>query len=93
MARYIDADALIVEGWHLERQAPSGKVLSMMSIADVPTADVEEVKHGEWEHRKWMDDFQHICSVCHSTSRVHPESVPYKYCPYCGAKMDGGKAE
>ena len=43
MARYIDADALIVEGWHLERQAPSGKVLSMMSIADVPTADVVEV--------------------------------------------------
>ena len=43
MARYIDADKLIVDGWHLERQAPSGKILSMMSIADVPTADVVEV--------------------------------------------------
>lgn len=43
MARYIDADKLIVDGWHLERQAPSGKILSMMSIADVSTADVEEV--------------------------------------------------
>ena len=43
MARYIDADKLIADGWHLERHAPNGRCLTMMSIADVPTADVAEV--------------------------------------------------
>lgn len=43
MPRYIDADKLIAGGWRLERQASSGKILSVMSIADVPTADVVEV--------------------------------------------------
>lgn len=43
MARYIDADALIKKGWRLERHAPSGAVISEMSIADAPTADVAEV--------------------------------------------------
>ena len=43
MERYIDADELIADGWHLERHAPNGRCLTMMSIADVPTADVVEV--------------------------------------------------
>lgn len=47
--RYIDADALIAKGWRLERHAPSGMVISEMSIADVPTAEVAEVRHGHWE--------------------------------------------
>ena len=51
--------------------------------------DVAEVQHGEWEEERWCDNFQHTCSLCHRTARVHPQSVAYKYCPYCGAKMDG----
>ena len=43
MAKYIDADKLIAGGWRLERHAPNGRCLTIMSIADVPTADVEEV--------------------------------------------------
>jgi hypothetical protein len=50
-------------------------------------ADFVEVKHGEWEEERWCDNFQHTCSLCHKTARVHPQSVAYKYCPYCGAKM------
>ena len=52
-------------------------------------ADVVEVKHGGWGKEKWADTDQHVCSLCHSTVRVHPQSVEYRYCPYCGAKMDG----
>ena len=55
MARYIDADKLIADGWHLERHAPNGRCLTMMSIADVPTADVVEVKHGEYKRRYGED--------------------------------------
>ena len=56
MARYIDADRLIDDGWMLERHGISNKLLQVMSIADVPTADVVEVvrckdckKHGSRE--------------------------------------------
>ena len=84
MARYIDADALIADGWHLERCAPSGKLLTVMSVADVPTADVAEVKHGKWTksspHNRFMD-----CSVCGSFQ----DHTAFDYCPFCGAKMDG----
>ena len=59
------------------------------SIHTAPTADVVEVKHGKWGKEKWTKTHQHICSRCHATVRVHPESCQYKYCPYCGAKMDG----
>ena len=57
-------------------------------IEDAPTADVVEVKHGEWIrptiiHGMTIAGLLH-CSVC--------GEVPCdegKYCPNCGAKMDG----
>lgn len=54
-------------------------------------ADYVEVRYGKWEEERWCDNFQHICSLCHKTVRVHPQSVAYSYCPYCGANMKGGK--
>lgn len=41
--RLIDADALIAEGWVLERHGVSGKLLTVKSIADVPTIDAVPV--------------------------------------------------
>jgi len=49
---------------------------------EVPTADVVEVVHGEWKKRKnWR---LYVCSAC-----SHENDEPYRYCPNCGAKMDG----
>lgn len=39
------------------------------------------VAHGHWTN----DDGYEVCSCCHELS-----DCQYKYCPYCGAKMDGG---
>lgn len=50
----------------------------------------KKVECGEWGKEAWTDTEQHICSLCHSTVRVSSQSVIYKYCPYCGAKMKGG---
>ncbi len=76
---------------------PSAEVRGANKLIDriksAPAADVAEVKHGHWEEEKWCDNFQHTCSLCHKTVRVHPQSVAYKYCPYCGAKMDGERRE
>jgi hypothetical protein len=53
------------------------------------SADVVEVVHGEWEivdsDLDWVDG---KCSACGYTD-CFDESGFYKYCPDCGAKMDG----
>lgn len=81
MARYIDADLLkeVVLGWEpsLDNEQLEYEIDTM------PTADVEEVKHGEWKECGFMN-LQ--CSICH---KYNVEKS--RFCPYCGAKMDGGK--
>lgn len=64
-------------------------------ILDLPSADVAPVVHGKWEI---TDAYPHNihCSVCHKRfAQTHWEvwedgSLPRKYCPNCGAKMDLG---
>ena len=62
-------------------------------IEDARAADVAEVVHGKWY---MLDDCANAglyCSAC--SRRVHREEFAYKklkskYCPHCGARMDGG---
>lgn len=59
-----------------------------------PTADVAEVKHGEWVG---IADFGNgncigYCSACGTTQKAeHPTALKmfHIYCRWCGAKMDG----
>ena len=60
------------------------------AIFKIPSADVAPVRHGCWERvipsksaAKWSTRVS--CSNCHSAGYAH-----HKYCPNCGAKMDGG---
>lgn len=61
-------------------------------IRKMPAADVAEVVHGRWH---LLDDCANAglyCSAC--SRRVHREEFAYKklrskYCPHCGARMDG----
>lgn len=90
MAEYIERraahDAVTDAIWHGKR--------SMYDVASainsVPNADVAPVRHGRWERvipskssAKWSTKVS--CSNCHSAGYTH-----HKYCPNCGAKMDGG---
>ena len=59
-------------------------------LMEIPPADVAQVRHGCWERvipsksaAKWSTKVS--CSNCHSAGYAH-----HKYCPNCGAKMDGG---
>ena len=47
-------------------------------------ADVVEVRHGDWETSDTILGRCCVCSVCGSCP-----TMEYRYCPYCGAKMDG----
>lgn len=65
-------------------------------VNDVPTEDVEKVRHGYWSS---YGEFEQ-CSFCKATHlKILPTYygkatwVKTLYCPACGAKMDGGEDE
>ena len=54
-------------------------------IDEVPSADVEEVKHGKWIWNINSKGYYQYCSCC----KEKPKSgMITKYCPNCGARMD-----
>ena len=104
MAKYIDADVLHIKmedlyEHHIEMRnfSANGAVADCLDLLDeTPTADVVEVKHGEWFLLDECSNEGVYCSVCHK--KVYKkcyanQKLKSKYCPNCGAKMDGGKAE
>ena len=75
-------------------------VLREVDLDNLPIADVVPVVHGQWEYDQNANDWGiggYICSVCKNKNNNLPsnriKSVSSfsgaKYCPNCGAKMDG----
>lgn len=98
MSEYIDRNELLktinenVAEAHNERCA---QILE--GILNAPTADVVEVRHGEWiEKDDGWDGVLYTCSVCHC-DWITIDGTPFennmRYCPECGAKMDGERRE
>lgn len=63
-----------------------GILLDVAKMNEMPTADVQEVRHGHWI--KYCDGKSYYCSNCNRL-----RSKKYKYCPHCGARMDKGVKE
>ena len=65
-------------------------------IADIPAADVVEVRHARWIVCEDLFGENGYCSACGFLMGVNepgngfPDVENLKYCPNCGAKMDGG---
>lgn len=60
-------------------------------VNDAPAADVVPVVHGKWAPSERNPSFL-VCSVC-GGCYVYDEWVDerkWRYCPNCGARMDGG---
>lgn len=88
MARYIDAKQ-IRYCWMYDSDGTEHDGVTLESIVDkVPTADVAEVKHGEWLLRHVGHGHYWECSICHTNPCIYV-TKDTKYCPNCGAKMDG----
>ena len=96
MARYIDAGLLIGK---LVAEKNFFPALVARAIDETPTADVMEVKHGEWKKPQFsgrrgfysVKDF--VCNKCGGAFGIEQGNLLMNYCPNCGAKMDGGGRE
>ena len=89
--RYVNYDKLLKE-----RNRLGLDELSMIDkvnafnwfINNMPLADVVEVRHGKWE--KVSEKYpRYVCTSC----RHLYNNKEYKYCPNCGAKMDGKESK
>ena len=103
MPRLIDADSLkskliewrdndthrksrsLVERWVRK----TGINVLVRAVDAFPSIPYEPVRHGCWVENKRgaLDAASYRCSVCEG---YMPFYNGYKYCPNCGAKMDGG---
>ena len=96
MSKYIRA---VVAAMAIEEKygIPLGDLVD--TFADIPAADVAPVRHGKWLN--FYGDFSTAeCELCAELYEVSPDESPqkeyfdafkefYRYCPNCGAKMDG----
>nr|DAH42605.1 MAG TPA: DNA-directed RNA polymerase [Caudoviricetes sp.] len=102
MAEYIEREALrkVLEVWrdaHADVDDAQGCGLLEDVIWEVdaqPAADVAPVVHGQWEYTPQTFNTlgQIRCPFCAWWSLDQSIDGIYKYCPNCGAKMDGGNS-
>ena len=98
--RIIDADALVKDidnKTDEEIKSPlsdnhkfffcAGMRYVVRLVKRLPTVD--PVKHGHWEESKCLDDCFWVCSCCKFPSQAVAAPKLYRYCPNCGARMDG----
>lgn len=104
MAKYIDRDSLI-EWLKRIRLIDLSDGLGICrvifeddfkkAITNMPEniiVDVAPVRHGRWiEKEKYTFGIMYDCSLCEN--RILDNGHPWKYCPNCGAKMDGGDGD
>ena len=105
--RLIDADALQEEfeklnearyNWRNPSEAQAerrGIDACLCALCDAPT--IEPVRHGKWVVKKYNQNYTYYrteCSLCGDRPLEHwGKEVLSDFCPWCGARMDGGEDE
>lgn len=88
MADYIERRALLEKAWDADTRCGYVQVVDVGDIESAEAADVAPVVHGRWiktDHGN--DTLLASCSQCNYP--VDWWRGKTKYCPNCGAKMDG----
>ena len=84
MSRYIDAEKI-----KFIEYINGDVTVSKDEVEKIPTADVQEVKHGKWMVWGMFDDLVK-CTCCgYVDTRNHVAYESLRYCGRCGAKMGG----
>ena len=96
MAKYIEREALIADVDAAVDNNGMGYVIGQTLkryVKRQPAADVAPVVHGRWiEKEEPYFDVIYVCSACGEEFcfiEGNPSDNLYKYCPNCGARMDG----
>ena len=93
MAEYIERDALlqdiedsvrITSKTGMINSETRGAYKIIERIKSAAAADVVEVRHGRWLPQVVLGQKAWDCSECKTLGSPH-----WKWCPVCGAKMDG----
>ena len=63
-----------------------------IAIGKTQAADVAPVRHGRWVHTDLASHWhgKDECSECTYHEHDRRDLSHFRYCPNCGAKMDGG---
>ena len=81
-----------------QRGVEDGMELALNAVKAIHTADVAPVVHGRWLHSGYEEYSGHLalvkCSRCsHEAYAIACYVREGNYCPYCGARMDGGAGD
>ena len=106
MSRYVDAklfsknlmmQVYLADDEDCTKAFVKGMELVKKAEEETPTADVREVKHGKmnmYKPRRMNRNATYKCSVCGKLCSSYYNDVgEWKFCPHCGAKMDGGESK
>ena len=90
--RLFDANAL---NWG---RCPADGKLAKAWLDEAPTVDAVEVAHARWEcvnesENVWMCTGDKGCGGEMIILEKTPLENGFVFCPYCGAKMDGGNED
>ena len=89
--RYDEAKQREAANYEWETFESDGIESAMLCVENFPAVDTKPVRHGEWSDYRinGYDGLHPVyetqCSLCGGYARF-----TYRYCPHCGAKMDGG---
>lgn len=86
MTEYIERGTAIAKLTALEVTAPNATMTDAKRLlADMPAADVAPVVHGRWVPNCVDRPAFFVCDQCNTVWYNDT-----KFCPDCGARMDGG---
>lgn len=94
--RPIDADALMLKARLYEDIRGDGECAMCVTDNEIISAPtIDPVTHGKWKNRQMHDEelmpisvFRHRCSVCNFEINTTEETIWWRWCPGCGARMD-----
>lgn len=86
-------DAYMTGMWNRVTRAFDLCVVDLEDVQNAPAVDAEPVRHGRWINKTEPQyaelEMRFDCSVCHHIFYAGGVET-FRYCPWCGAKMDGG---
>ena len=85
MAEYIERETAVA--WFMPYAHAGESIDADVVISDIKgmkAADVSTVRHGRWLPQLVLGQKAWDCSECKTLGSPH-----WKWCPVCGAKMDG----